>query len=474
MANPRPRSSGLFSGIVFLFIGTLLLLHNYRGLELSRIWHWWPLFLIVWGLVKLYERTAGARTQEPGAGRIGRSEIVLVVGVLALIAIVSGVDRAKNKFNDEVGIDFGRPAFPFDLDVAPQPIPADARINIRAGRGDVRLRASDQPEIRVSGKKNIRAWNESEAERTAEHATVEIVKNGDGYELRPTGLERGSSTSIDMEVVVPKTATVTIHTEKGDISVADMGTPVTINGLNGDLEVRNTTGDVSVDARHGTAKISDTKGNVRISGRGESIEAVNATGGLTVSGNFRGPIRAEKLAKGVRFVSNRTDLTVTQLSGHMEATSGNLEVVDAPGNLDVRSRHEDVRIENAGGKVRVDDRNGNIEVRFSSPPKQDVDITNASAGITLSLPESSSFEIVADCHSGDIDSEFDSASLKKTSTQSGDAHLEGKYGSGRGPHITLRSSYGTIAIRRLSGYIPAPLKPPASPRIPRIPRPEEQ
>jgi len=33
-------------------------------------------------------------------------------------------------------------------------------------------------------------------------------------------------------------------------------------------------------------------------------------------------------------------------------------------------------------------------------------------GITLSLPESASFEIVADCHSGDIDSEFQSDSLK--------------------------------------------------------------
>jgi DUF4097 and DUF4098 domain-containing protein YvlB len=476
MANPRPRSSGLFNGIILIFIGALLLLHNYRGLELGLIFrHWWPLFLIVWGLVKLYERTAGARAQEPGAGRIGSGEIFLIVGLLALIGIVIGVDTAKDKFSDEVGIDFGRPAFPFDLDVAPQPIPADARITIRAGRGDVSVRASDQPEIRVSGKKNIRAWNETEAERTAEHATVEIVKNGDAYEVRPTGLDRGSRASIDMEVVVPKRATVTIHTEKGDINVADMGTPVTVNGLNGDLEVRNTTGDVSLDVRHGTVKVSDTKGNVRISGRGESIEAVNATGGLTVSGNFRGPIRAEKLGKGVHFVSNRTDLTVSQLTGHMEATSGNLEVVDAPGNLEVRSRHEDIRIENAGGKVRVDDRNGNIEVRFSFPPKEDIEITNASANIALSLPESSNFEIVADCHSGDIDSEFDSSSLKKTSTHSGDSHLEGKYGSGRGPRITLKTSYGTISIRRLSGFIPAPPKPPALPgRMPRIPRPEEQ
>jgi DUF4097 and DUF4098 domain-containing protein YvlB len=135
------------------------------------------------------------------------------------------------------------------------------------------------------------------------------------------------------------------------------------------------------------------------------------------------------------------------LSGHMEAGSGNLEVVDAPGNLNVRTHEEEIRVENAGGKIKIENRNGNIEVRFSSPPKEDIDIVNASAGITLGLPESSSFQIVADCHSGDIDSEFEADSLKRT-TVSGDSHLEGKYGNGRGPKITLKTSYGSISIHK--------------------------
>ncbi len=152
----------------------------------------------------------------------------------------------------------------------------------------------------------------------------------------------------------------------------------------------------------------------------------------------------------MRFISQRTDLTLSQLAGHMEAGPGNLEIFDAPGNLSVRSQ-DDITLENAGGKVKVDNRRGNVEVRFSAPPKDDIEINNSSAGITLSLPDSSSFEIVADCHScRDIDSEFSGESLKKTSTTSGDYHLEGKYGSGRGPKITLKTSYGSIAIRKTS------------------------
>ena len=152
----------------------------------------------------------------------------------------------------------------------------------------------------------------------------------------------------------------------------------------------------------------------------------------------------------MRFVSRRTDLTLTQLTGHMEAGSGNLRIVDAPGNLNVKTRDEDISIENASGKVRVENRNGNIEVRFSSPPKEDIEIYNSSASITLGLPERSNFEIVADCHSGDIDSEFEGEALKATKTESGDSHLEGKYGKGRAPKITLKTSYGSISIHKTS------------------------
>jgi len=203
--------------------------------------------------------------------------------------------------------------------------------------------------------------------------------------------------------------------------------------------------------RRGDVKVSDTKGDVKISGKGGEVNVASAGGGLTLEGEFYGPIRADKINKGVRFISQRTDLTVTQLSGHMEAGSGNLEIADAPGNLSLRTNSYDVSIENAGGKVKIDNRNGNVTIRFSSPPKEDIDITNSSAGIDVSLPGSSSFEILADSRSGDITSEFSSASLKLSGADSGNMHLEGKYGSGRGPKITLKTSYGSISIHKTSG-----------------------
>jgi Putative adhesin/Domain of unknown function (DUF5668) len=450
MARLRPRGSSVFSGLLLIFIGLLLLLHNYRGFELSDIFlRWWPLILIFWGAIKIYERTAGARTSQAGTSHITGGEVFLVLGSLALVGIVVAIDHGRKHLSG-MDIDLPGETVASSIDVAPKPVPPNARITVRGARGDIVVRASDEPEIRVAGKVNVKSWNENAAKRVSENVSAEIVQNGDGYEIRPTGGSGNARVSVDMDITVPKKASLTIHSQRGDVNVSDMASQVSIDNGHGDIEVRGTGGDVSLDMRHGDAKISDTKGDVKISGRGGSIEAVNASGSFTINGEFVGPVRADKVAKGVRFVSHRTDLTLTQLSGHMEAGSGHLDVVDAPGNLIVRSRNEDITIENAGGKVKIDDRNGNIQIRFSAPPKDDIEITNASAPITLTLPESSSFEILADCHSGEIDSEFESDTLKKTSKESGDSHLEGKYGHGRAPKITLKTSYGSISIHKTS------------------------
>src|SRR5207249_3104467 len=357
------------------------------------------------------------------------------------------------------------------LEVAPKPVPADARITIRNGRGNISIRSSDDAQIRISGKKNAKAWNERDDQKVADRVGVEIVKNGDGYEVRPTEPSTsGSRISLDLDVAVPKKAALTIRNEKGDITVADMAKPVSVTNGAGNVEIRGTAGDVDINTRKCDIKVSDTNGNVKISGHGGEINVSGASGGLTIDGEFYGAIRADKIAKGVRFISRRTDLTLSQLTGHMEAGPGNLEIFDAPGNLSVRTQ-DDITLENAGGKVKVDNRRGNVEVRFSTPPKDDIEIDNASAGITLSLPESSSFEIVADCHSGDIDSEVQAESLRLTSgTGSGDSHLEGKYGSGRGPKIVLKTSYGSISLRRTSSDIP---KPPRAKTPPAPEKPEE-
>jgi len=461
----RPRGSGLFSGLVLISVGLLLLLHNYGHLDLHDFFvRWWPLMIIFWGAVKLYERTAGRRFGATDGGRITGGEIALVLVMLALLGTVVGVDYTKEKIGDVVEV--GQP-FSEDVDVAPQTIPANARVVVRSGRGDISVRASDDQDIRVTGKRTVHAWSESEADRVGKNISVEIAKNGDAFEVRPKGYDLSDSRiSTDLEVAVPKRSPLTLKTDRGDVTVTGISASVNVTDMRGDVDVRETAGDVNVEMRKGDVKIADTQGDVKVSGKGGEIEVNDANGSLTVDGDFYGPVRADKVLKGVRLVSAKTDLTLSALSGHLEAGSGNLDIVDAPGNLTLRTRDAEVNVENPGGKVNIDNRNASINVRFSTSPKEDVQLTNSSSGIALTVPGGASFEITADCRNCDIDSEFPGLAASKAA--SGDSHLSGKNGSGKGPKITLKTSYGNISLRRSS--IELPPRPPAPPKPPRVPQ----
>jgi hypothetical protein len=447
MASDRQRRSSLFSGLVLVLFGVLFLLHNYRGgIDFGRLFsHWWPLLLILWGISKLYERGFARRENAAGTGVITGGEVFLLLAMLALVGIVATSDLVRNKIG---GSEFVGNSYSFDLEVPIRAVTPDAHITIRNGRGAVRVRPGSGPQIRVTGKKDVRAWRESEARRLSSTASVEIVQQGDAYEVRPTGYNpEERRIGMDLEIEVPSKTSLTIRKNQGDLEVSDVVGEIAVNSQSGDIEIRGAGNDVSVELRRGDVKVSDVKGNVKISGRGGDVEVRNTTGALTLDGDFFGSVHAEKVAKGVRFLSSRTDMTLTQLTGHFEIASGNLEISDSTGNLTLQTHAKDITLENVYGKLIVENRDGNIQARFADPPKDDIEITNSAASIVLTLPPKAVFDVTAASHSGDIDSEFQAASLKKTTTDSGDSTLEGKLGS-RGPKITLKTSYGSISLHK--------------------------
>jgi hypothetical protein len=444
----RPRTTGVFSGLLLIVFGFLILLHNYGHLQLGGIFkHWWPLIFIFWGATKLYERTLAQR-QGRSAGWITPGEVFLVIGLMIVVLGVIAVEEAPHLF-EGMDINFGGEPYSFPIDIDPQPIAPNARILIRGGHGTITVRSSDEPTLRITGQKAIRTFSEADAQKRSAPIEIQAIKVGDGYEIHPSGFDLSDSRiSVDMDVVVPKKSTVIVHNERGAVNISDMANDVTVSTQQGDIEINDSTGNVDITLQKGDVKITDTKGDVKVSGHGGSVEVVDASGSLTVDGEFYSSVRADKIAKGVRFISQRSDLTLTQLGGHFEKTSGNLEIADAPGNLTSRTKNASVSLENVTGRIVLDNTNGSVELQFSNAPKEDISINNERASIALSIPSSSSFDIQADCRSCDIDSEFTGSGLKATRTDKGDSHLEGKYGSARGPKIILKSSYDSIQIRK--------------------------
>src|SRR5438046_7999154 len=134
------------------------------------------------GAIKMYERMAASRSGDPGAAKITAGEVFLVLGLLSLLGIVVAVEYGRENLPGHIR-EWGN-NFDFDLDVAPKSVPADARITIRNGRGNINVRPLDEAQIRVGGKKNAKAWNENDAQHVADGVGAGIVRIGEGYEIQ--------------------------------------------------------------------------------------------------------------------------------------------------------------------------------------------------------------------------------------------------------------------------------------------------
>ena len=158
MANGRSRRRSIFTGLLLILAGGLLLLHNFRGdLPIWRLFlRWWPLVLIVWGLAKLYDHFAARRTGQVTPATITGGEVVLVILAIGLLGSVGAYDRMRSR----VDIDF-RPPWEDTYSVAEElpakTVPAHSRITIRTDRGDIIVHPEEAAEIRVVAKKTSSA-----------------------------------------------------------------------------------------------------------------------------------------------------------------------------------------------------------------------------------------------------------------------------------------------------------------------------
>ncbi len=449
MSNGRPRRRSIFSGLLLIVLGVLFLMNSFvPGLGVwDLVGRYWPVVLILWGLAKLYDHLASRRAGETPPPAMTGSEFALLVFVLIFGGAILLIKRTGQHGPDwEVSLPWDR-SFSLSEELPAKAVKPDAQIGINTERGDVVVHPEETTEIRVVVKKTATASNEEEAKRRAQQVTVAIQEVSGGYEVKPQ-MEGDMGVRVDLEVHVPKQCSIRAKTAQGDVHVSGVAGPVTVTSSRGDIEVRDAGGDVTAELRRGDLHISSIRGNLKLTGRGSEVEIADVAGEAMIEGEFYGPIRIKNVAKGTRYISQRTDLTVGQLTGRMEMSSGKLELYDAPGNVSLVTRNKDVVMENVSGRIRIESRHGDVEVRFEQPPREEVDIANDSGSVDLVLPEKSSFELAAVSRSGEVESDFHDPTLKE-SQENDTGKLEGKRGT-RGPQIRLKTSYGTIRLRRAS------------------------
>jgi DUF4097 and DUF4098 domain-containing protein YvlB len=449
---PRHRRS-IFSGLLLIIIGALLLSHNFGGSlpawEILR--KWWPLVFILWGLAKLYDHFMAQRTGEPAPPTISAGEVLLVLLLLAVIGGVGIIDWGSNHPNRGDIFSLWNESYSFTESVPAQTIPAKSQVSVRTARGNITVTADDTQQISVTARKSANAPSESEAQERVNHVHVTVTKTDSGYVVEPQGQNDSEGTvGVELEVHVPKNITLDAKTDRGGVQISGVAGNITIQSRLGAIEARQSGADVSVESNSNSddIRVVGAAGNVRVSGHGAQVEISDVQGAVTLDGDYFGSLNFARLAKGIHFVSNRTDLTVTQLSGRVDiANASDMEIHDSNGNVTLTTTKRDLTLDNVTGKIQVDNRSGNITVRFTQPPKEQVELTTQSGDIEVTLPAKSAFDVSARAdNNGDISSDF-SELQSKIDQQRGNTRLDGSVGA-HGPKLNLRTTHATIRIRK--------------------------
>jgi len=450
--EPRHRRS-IFSGLLLIIFGLLLLSYNFGGSlpAWAILRKWWPLIFILWGLAKLYDHYVSRRTGQPAPPTISAGEVLLVLLLLAVVGGLGIVDWGSNHPNrGDIFSSMWNEPYTFTESVPAQTIAAKSQVTVRTARGNITVTADDTQQISVTARKSASAANESEAQDRANHVHVTVTKTDSGYVVEPQGQNDSEGTvGVELEVHVPKNITLDARTDHGGVQTSGVAGNITIQSQHGSVEVRQSGADVSVDSSSSDdVRVIGAAGNVRVSGRGQQVEITDVQGAATLDGEYGGSLSFARISKGVHFVSNRTDLTVTQLSGRVEIPNpGDMAIHDSNGNVTLTTTKRDITLDNVTGKIQVDNRSGNITVRFTEPPKETLELTTQSGDIDVTLPTKSAFDVSARAdNNGEISSDF-SELQSKVDQQRGNMRLDGSVGA-HGPKLDLRTTHATIRIRK--------------------------
>lgn len=467
--TPPRRHRRSFAGpLVLIVLGVVFLLGNLHMLSWFRIvvWfsHYWPVLLILWGVVKLIEHYQAQREGTRASG-IGAGGILLLVLIVVFGLISTQVERVnwsglKNNFNfDDGDFDniFGE-TYNFN-DHLEQSFPAGASLKVIDNHGAVSVHPSDDNNVTVVVRKRIGADNQDDANKYDSETKPTITAIG-GLVTVDAKVEGAGDHPVetDLDISVPRKVPVSIVSRRGDINVVDRDANVDISSQHADTSVENINGSVKISQEKGSLKIEQVTGDVHVDGRLDEVSVSDVKGSAQLDGEFQESVKLERIAKTVIFKSSRTDMEFSRIDGTLDLDSDDLHADAITGPVHLITRSKNVRFDEVSGDVRLQDDNGTVEVGMRNLGNVQIDSRNGD--VQLSLPEKAGFRVDARTRDGEIQSEFPEI---KVSNDEHESRASGTVGNGAA-HIVVNNEHEGIAFRKASSVPPRPPTPPIPPK----------
>lgn len=462
--------------LILIAIGVMFLIKNIRPdfRVFETVLEYWPLLLIIWGVLRLVEvliAFAGGRLTAPRPGVTG-GEWTLIVLITIFGAGAWGVQRFADQIPGRIkigGMDVFGETFDYPVEAARTLSAKPTRIIVDNLRGNCRVTGADTGEIRVTGRKMVRAMDRSEADRSSGEAPLEIVEAGNMVTVR-TNLDRGDGDkrlSADIEIIVPRSVAVEARGRYGDFDISDIDGEVTVTSDNAGVRLQDIASNVTVTLRKSDIiRAIGIKGNVLVKGAGRDIEIENVTGEVAIDGSYSGETSIRNVAKPVRFQSPVTSLSLERVPGELQITLANMSGDNLVGPMRLTTKSKDLNFSDVTEAVDITVERGDVELRQSKLPLAKTTIQVRGGDIELAIPQNAKLNLNVNTDRGEINNDF-SQSLKMEEAGHG-GRLSGTVGAG-GPDIRLSTTRGEVTVRKVAAGETASV--PEVPRAPKLAKP---
>jgi DUF4097 and DUF4098 domain-containing protein YvlB len=465
-----PRRHRSFAGpFVLIVVGIIFLLGTMRILSVGRLAHmfanYWPILLIIWGIIKLVEHQQAQREGTRSSG-IGAGGVLLVVMIVVFGLVATQMERVnwsglRDNFNFDDGDFhniFGGETFNFN-DNLEQDFAAGASLKVIDTRGAVSIHASDNNKIAVVVRKRVGADNQADADKYNGQTKPTITAIGGLVTIDARAEGSGDhAVEVDLDISLPRKAPVTVNSRRGDVNVSGRDGDIDISTQHSDTSVEDIVGNVKINQEKGSARVAQITGDVHLQGRLNEVSIADVKGSLQLDGEFQESIKLERIAKTVTFKSSRTDMELSRLSGSLDLDSDDLRAEDIAGPVHLTTRSKNIRLDGVSGDVRLQDDNGAVELIMRTVGN--VQIDNRNGSVQVSVPDKAGFRVDARTRDGEIQSDF--AELKVNNDEH-ESRATGTVGNGSS-HIVINNEHDGIEIRRASSLPPKPPEPPNTPK----------
>ncbi len=472
------RRTSILGPLLIIAVGVIILLIHLGRLSYytfeSFYGRWWPLLLVVAGLVLVAEWTFDQHNAHQNAqSGTPYTRRGIGGGVIFLLILLALTGASLDGFHDGVGVlaknlhvdsdNFGeffgdRHDFTQQID---QPFPAGNSLTIDNPHGDITITgASTDNQLHVVVNKQVYSWGDENASSRADQLSPRLISAGRNLTLTVPQLDSGSA---DLAITLPASAQVTVTAGHGAVTLSDLAAPINVTANHGDIELDRIAAGVVVRANSGSSfSAHDIHGDVTLRGHADDLNLTGITGAVSLEGEFFGDTHLEHLAGPLTFHTNRTQFSVAALDGMVDISNDSEMTGDQlVGPVDLTTRSRNISFERVAGPVTISNSNGTVDLT-NSAPVGNISVENTNGEVTLTVPDPTSahtgFTIQTGTKDGAIEDELDGSNVPDNPSAIHAATI----GNGAA-HITLHTTHADITIHK--GLVDPPSAVPSAPAL---------